>query len=87
MKKFNALVLEALMEAATKAWQAEEDEVLVSSKYATVADLFGHGEWLISNGRAEEGRRTLEMAKVALERAGGDRTKRLRDVSDQHGMN
>jgi hypothetical protein len=65
----------------------DEDEVQVSANYATVADLFAHAKWLISKGHAKEGARMMEAAKTAEARAYGDRTKRLRDVSDQHGLN
>jgi hypothetical protein len=61
----------------------EDDEVKVDQNYATVADLFSHAAWLLKKGHVEEGRQHMKAAKVALARAGGDRTKLLGDVCDQ----
>jgi hypothetical protein len=65
----------------------DEGLIKINTNLATVADLFAHAAYLLKKGDAKERARMMEAAKVAEERAGVDRTKRLRDVSDQHGLN
>jgi hypothetical protein len=60
----------------------EDGEVRIASWDATIADAFAAAELLIKKGDPI-GPRMMEAAKVALERARGDRTKLLRDVCDQ----
>ena len=54
---------------------------------ATIDDLFAHADLLEETASTQEdvahAARTREAAKVALVRAGGDRTVLLRDVRDQ----
>jgi hypothetical protein len=53
---------------------------------ATIDDLFAHADLLEETATQEDvahAARTREAAKVALVRAGGDRTVLLRDVRDQ----
>jgi hypothetical protein len=61
--------------------------VRIHRDVATVDDLLAHAGLLAATASTEEqfaaAARMQEIAKIALDRAGGNRATRLRDVSDQ----